>query len=167
MLEQYCGYHRSGNEVMYNGKTGELMNSTIFMGVVYYYRLKHMVDDKIHSRDHGPMQILTKQPSEGRARDGGLRFGEMERDCMLAHGTVQFLKERMFDNSDKYLFYVCKQCGAIANVNRRKFIYRCPYCTNCNRFAQVQVPYASKLFIQELMSMSIIPRLFTTPNNSL
>jgi DNA-directed RNA polymerase II subunit RPB2 len=165
MLERYCGYHRSGNEVMYNGKTGELMNTTIFMGVVYYYRLKHMVDDKIHSRDHGPMQILTKQPSEGRSRDGGLRFGEMERDCMLAHGTVQFLKERMFDNSDKYLFYVCKQCGAIANVNRRKFIYRCPYCSNCNRFAQVQVPYASKLFIQELMSMSIIPRLFTNINN--
>jgi DNA-directed RNA polymerase II subunit RPB2 len=162
MLEEYTGYHRSGNEVMYNGKTGEMIHTSIFLSIVFYYRLKHMVDDKMHSRDHGPMQLLTKQPSEGRARDGGLRFGEMERDCMLGHGTIQFLKERMFDNSDKYLFYVCKECGAIANVNRRAFIYKCPYCDNTSHFAQVQVPYASKLFIQELMSMSIIPRLFTT-----
>jgi DNA-directed RNA polymerase II subunit RPB2 len=161
ILTKKCGLHSSGTEVMYNGKTGEQMKAYIFIGPTFYYRLKHLVEDKVHSRSTGPYQLLTRQPAEGRSRDGGLRIGEMERDCMLAHGTVQFLKERMFDNSDKYLTYVCQNCGFIAIANSQKNIYKCNYCDHSTGFSQVQIPYASKLLIQELMSMAITPRLFT------
>lgn len=161
ILTKKCGLHSSGTEVMYNGKTGEQMKANIFVGPTFYYRLKHLVEDKVHSRATGPYQLLTRQPAEGRSRDGGLRIGEMERDCMLAHGSVQFLKERMFDNSDKYLTYVCQNCGFIAIANSQKNIYKCNYCDHSTGFSQVQIPYASKLLIQELMSMAITPRLFT------
>lgn len=114
-----------------------------------------------NSRSTGPYQLLTKQPAEGRSRDGGLRMGEMERDCMLAHGAVDFLKERMFDSSDKFLFYVCKDCGVIAIANPSKNIFKCNYCDNTTNFAKVLVPYATKLLWQELMSMSIAPRMIT------
>ena len=97
------------------------------MGPTYYQRLKHMVIDKIHSRASGPVVQLTRQPAEGRSRDGGLRFGEMERDCMLSHGTVQFLKERLFDSSDKYQFHLCKKSGLIAVANSQKNIYKSLY----------------------------------------
>jgi len=115
-----------------------------------------------NSRAYGPNQLLTRQPSEGRSRDGGLRFGEMERDCMLAHGTVGFLKERTFDNSDKFLFYLCKKCGLIAVGNREKNIFKCTFCDNQTEFAKVHVPYASKLLFQEIMAMGIAPRMFTS-----
>ena len=106
------------------------MNVKIFMGPTYYQRLKHLVADKIHSRSHGPIVQLTRQPSEGRARDGGLRFGEMERDCMISHGTVQFLKERMLDVSDNYRLFVCMKCNTTAIVNPDKDIYICKKCNN-------------------------------------
>lgn len=101
------GYHSRGLEVMYHGHTGRKLQAQVYFGPTYYQRLKHMVDDKIHSRARGPVQILTRQPVEGRSRDGGLRFGEMERDCMISHGMAGFLKERMFDASDAYRLHVC------------------------------------------------------------
>ena len=124
-------------------------------------KLNHMVEDKIHSRSTGPMVLLTRQPAEGRARDGGLRFGEMERDCMIAHGSLQFLKERMIDVSDNYRAFICKHCGLIAPVNPEESIYMCNKCKNYVDFAEVRIPYACKLLIQELESMSIAPRILT------
>ena len=162
ILQKECGFSNTGKEIMYCGKTGRMMKAKIFMGPTFYYKLKHMVKDKIHSRSSGPYQLLTRQPAEGRSRDGGHRFGEMERDVMLAHGTVQFLKERLFDSSDKYQYHLCKTSGLIAVANSQKNIYKSLYDKkNTTEFAKVQIPYASKLFMQELMSMSIAPRLFT------
>jgi len=155
------GYQKEGNEAMYNGHTGRKLEALLFLGPTYYQRLKHMVDDKIHSRARGPVQILTRQPTEGRSRDGGLRFGEMERDCMISHGAARFLKERLFDASDAYNVYVCCRCGlfAIADLTRNK--YECKGCDNTTEIARVCIPYACKLLFQELMAMMIAPRMIT------
>jgi len=154
-----CGYQLRGNEVLYNGHTGRKMEAQIFIGPTYYQRLKHMVDDKIHSRARGPLQILTRQPVEGRSRDGGLRFGEMERDCMISHGASQFLKERLFDQSDAYKVHVCDICGLIAIADLRKNSFECRGCKNKQQVSQVNIPYACKLLFHELMSMCIAPRM--------
>ncbi|KAH6785548.1 hypothetical protein C2S51_038003 [Perilla frutescens var. frutescens] len=156
-----CGYQMRGFETMYNGHTGRVLTSMIFLGPTYYQRLKHMVDDKIHSRGRGPVQILTRQPAEGRSRDGGLRFGEMERDCMIAHGAAHFLKERLFDQSDAYRVHVCERCGMIAIANLKKHSFECRGCKNKTDIVQINIPYACKLLLQELMSMAISPRLLT------
>jgi DNA-directed RNA polymerase II subunit RPB2 len=160
-LENQGGFERYGNEVLYNGITGKQLDVKLFIGPTYYQRLKHMVEDKAHSRSTGPKVMLTRQPPEGRSRDGGLRFGEMERDCMIAHGTLQFLKERMMDVSDNYKVYICNDCGLITQVNPEQNISRCKKCKNYINFAEVRMPYACKLLIQELESMSIVPRLIT------
>jgi len=154
------GYHRDGNETLYNGHTGEPLPAKIFIGPTYYQRLRHMVDDKIHSRARGPVQVLTRQPTEGRARDGGLRFGEMERDCIIAHGAATFLKDRLFDQSDADRIHVCDLCGLIAVANLKKKTYSCSACENTTEISQVHVPYAAKLLFQELQSMLIAPRMF-------
>jgi DNA-directed RNA polymerase II subunit RPB2 len=115
-LLENAGYQKRGFEIMYNGHTGKKMRVQVFLGPTYYQRLRHMVDDKIHARARGPLQILTRQPVEGRARDGGLRFGEMERDCMIAHGAAAFLKERLFTVSDAYTVHVCDICGLMSPI---------------------------------------------------
>ena len=165
------GYESYGNELMYNGLTGEQFETNIFIGPVFYQRLKHMVNDKQHSRAIGPMVNLTRQPAEGRSRDGGFRIGEMERDVMLAHGVSSFCKERMFDVSDKYSVHVCKKCGMIAayndgNNNRISSntdftIHLCKTCGNKTDFALVNMPYAYKLLSQELQTINVVPRIIT------
>lgn len=155
-------YHSRGFEVMYNGHTGRKLVAQVFFGPTYYQRLRHMVDDKIHSRARGPTQILTRQPVEGRARDGGLRFGEMERDCMIAHGASAFLKERLFDVSDPFRVHVCDICGLMTVVAKlKKNNFECKNCNNKNKISQIYLPYAAKLLFQELWSMNIAARLYT------
>ncbi|TIC65629.1 beta and beta-prime subunits of DNA dependent RNA-polymerase [Wallemia mellicola] len=150
------GYQKRGLEVMYNGHTGRKLQAQVYIGPTYYQRLKHMVDDKIHARARGPVQILTRQPVEGRSRDGGLRFGEMERDCMIAHGVAAFLKERLFDASDAYRLHVCDLCGMTAIANLKKQTFECRACRNKTDISQIHVPYAAKLLFQELQSMEFI-----------
>lgn len=153
------GYHSYGNEILYNGQTGEMMEAEIFMGPTFYQRLKHMVIDKKHSRARGPIVSLTRQPCEGRARDGGLRVGEMERDCMLCHGAAAFTKERLMDVSDPFPTGICKSCGTLAIVNEKEGIYQCGSCGNKTEFVEKTIPYAMKLWVQELEAMHIVPRI--------
>jgi DNA-directed RNA polymerase beta subunit len=158
-LLETTGLERYGNEIMYNGRTGEQIKTEIFIGPTYYQRLKHMVADKIHSRgSNGPIVMLTRQCSEGRARGGGLRLGEMERDCFIGHGTASFLKEKMLDCADNYRVFICKECGMIANVNPDKNIYKCNYCKNATNIVQIRIPYAFKLLTQELYTMNVVMR---------
>ena len=161
ILTTYCGMDDCGNEVLYNGLTGEQLLVNIFIGPTFYQRLKHMVVDKYHSRSTGPVVLLTRQPAEGRTRDGGLRFGEMERDCIISHGASAFLKERLLDVSDNYKVFVCNKCYMIGSVNEKKNIYKCDHCSNTTEFNEIRLPYACKLLLQELISMSIVPRLIT------
>jgi DNA-directed RNA polymerase II subunit RPB2 len=156
-----CGYEAYGNELLYDGCTGTQTECSVFMGPVFYQRLKHMVNDKVHSRSTGPMVNLTRQPAEGRSRDGGLRFGEMERDCMISHGASRFTKGRMYDASDKYSVHVCKKCGLIACYNDEMEIHICRTCENKTDFAYVEIPYSCKLLFQELNVMNIAPRILT------
>jgi DNA-directed RNA polymerase II subunit RPB2 len=169
LLEE-LGYNRNGYEKLYDGRTGKAMNSEIFIGPVYYQRLKHMVNDKIHGRARGPRTMTTRQPPEGRSRDGGLRFGEMERDCVISHGMSRFLKERMMETADAYTAHVCDKCGLFAQrmirkdssqFIRKSDVFWCPSCRNKTDVSKVRLPYAFKLMIQELMSMNIAPRIRT------
>jgi DNA-directed RNA polymerase II subunit RPB2 len=167
---QKLGYESYGNEIMYDGLTGQQMETSVFIGPVYYQRLKHMVNDKVHSRATGPMVSLTHQPAEGRSRAGGLRIGEMERDVLIAHGATRVCKERLFDASDKYQVNVCKKCGMIAAFNDghddTRFhvgsdftIHSCKTCGNKTDFALVDMPYANKLMFQELQTINVVPRI--------
>ena len=155
------GYEANGNEILYSGLTGEQIECNVFMGPVFYQRLKHMVNDKQHSRSIGPMVNLTRQPAEGRSRDGGLRFGEMERDGMISHGASRFTKGRMYDASDKYQVFVCKKCGLIASYNDELHIHHCRTCDNRVDFSYVEIPYSCKLLFQELITMNVVPRMIT------
>ncbi len=156
------GHEKHGNEILYNGFTGEQLHTQIFMGPTYYQRLKHMSGDKIHSRSSGPIVTMTRQPAEGRSAHGGLRFGEMERDCMIAHGTSNFLRERMMDVSDKYHIFICSECNLQAVANPETNIYECKNCNNYKKFKRVNIPYSCKLLVQELQCMSIAPRFLTS-----
>lgn len=168
---QKLGYESYGNELLYNGLTGEQLETNIFIGPVFYQRLKHMVNDKQHSRSIGPMVNLTRQPAEGRSRDGGFRIGEMERDVMLAHGMSRFCRERLYDASDKYSAYTCKKCGMIACYNdgtpSRLYVkddftvHHCKTCNNTTEFSRVEIPYSFKLLSQELQTINVVPRIIT------
>jgi DNA-directed RNA polymerase II subunit RPB2 len=180
-----CGYHSTGNEILYSGMTGEQLEAEIFMGPTYYMRLKHMVKDKINFRARGPNAALTRQPVGGRANDGGLRIGEMERDSVIAHGASGFLKESMMDRGDNYFMAVCNTTGMMAIYNPAKNIFFSPKAdgpvkfvssldgkemniqtvTKFGRsFSVVNVPYSFKLLIQELQAMNLQLRLITEDN---
>jgi len=154
-----AGYDPNAREVMYDGKTGKLIDRPVAVGVVFYQRLYHMVADKMHARATGKVQLLTRQPTEGKARQGGLRFGEMERDCLVGHGAAALIRDRMLYNSDYYTMYVCAICGHIGWYNRRKRALECPIHGTEGDVRPVKVPYAFKLLLQEITSMVIKPEI--------
>ena len=159
---QANGLNRHCDDILYNPFTGEQIHTNIFFGPTYYQRLKHMVKDKIHSRSaNGPIILLTRQPTEGRAREGGLRLGEMEVECSWAHGSLSFLKERLLECSDNYRLFVCKNCCNLSNVNEDKKIFKCYQCGNTTDFSQIRIPYACKLLFQEIEAMSINTKFIT------
>ena len=181
------GYHSSGNEILYNGMTGEQIDSHIFIGPNYYMRLKHMVKDKVNYRARGPRTALTRQPVSGRANDGGLRIGEMERDVLISHGISNFLTESMVDRGDKCYLAVCNLSGMTAIYNPDKNLFMSPmadgpiqfstsvdgktvaidHVTRFGRnFSVVAIPYTLKLLIQELQTINVQLRIITEDNIS-
>lgn len=161
ILRDKLGMEPYGNEILYNGYTGRMIETSIFTGPVYYQRLRHCSADKIHSRSSGPLVMLTRQPAEGRAREGGLRFGEMERDCVIAHGISEFTKERLMECSDLFRTFSCRDCGLLAITNPREGIWCCRGCGNTTNFSAIEIPYAYKLLLQELETMNISSRIIT------
>jgi DNA-directed RNA polymerase II subunit RPB2 len=181
-----AGFHSSGNQLLYNGMTGEQLAANIFIGPTYYMRLKHMVKDKINYRARGPNTVLTRQPVQGRANDGGLRIGEMERDGVLAHGMSYFLNESFMVRGEKEDYYiaVCNKTGAIAIYNESRNLFLSPAADgpikfntnpdgsqsilNLSRFGRsfsiLKVPYSFKLLMQELQVMNVQMRIITEDN---
>jgi DNA-directed RNA polymerase subunit B len=158
ILEKY-GFKSTGKEVMYDGRTGKKFNAEVYIGVVYYQKLHHMVADKIHSRARGQVQMLTKQPTEGRARGGGLRFGEMERDCLIAYGASMMLKDRLLEESDKAEVNICERCGLLAYYDVKQRRYVCRVDGDRAKISSVVIAYAFKLLLQEMISLNVAPRL--------
>ena len=150
------GYNYAGKDYLTSGITGEPLKAYVFMGPVFYQKLKHMVLDKMHARPRGPRAQLTRQPTEGRSRDGGLRLGEMERDCLIGYGASNLLLERLMYSSDVYNATVCQKCGLLAYPGK------CTYCENVGldyTLTTIKMPYAAKLLFQELQAMNIVPKV--------
>lgn len=147
------GLNYTGKDILYSGTNGEPLDAYIFSGPVFYMKLKHMVLDKAHARARGPRAVLTRQPTEGRSRDGGLRLGEMERDCLIAYGASNLIMERLMHSSDAFSANVCMSCGLLQYQNW------CQYCRSGEKVADIRLPYACKLLFQELQSMNVLPRL--------
>lgn len=181
----HCGFHSSGNEMLYNGMTGEQLEAAVYIGPNYYMRLKHMVKDKVNYRAKGPRMMLTRQPVSGRANDGGLRIGEMERDVMIAHGATDFLRESMLDRGDNYYMAVCNKTGAIAIYNPEKNLFMSPMADGPLRYVEsldgkhlnveqitkhgrsfsvVKVPYVFKLLMHELQTINVKMSIITEDN---
>ncbi len=157
VLEEH-GFKYTGQETLYDGTSGKMLFAKIFIGINYYQRLHHLVSLKMHARSRGPVQMLTHQPTEGRAREGGLRLGEMERDCFIGFGAASLLRERMIDSSDKTVELVCAECGSVAvhdKVKNRKY---CPVCESSST-NEVEMSYAFKLLLDEIKSIGIFPKL--------
>lgn len=167
---QKHGYHAMGKQTMISGTTGEMMPMQIFMGPCYYQQLRHMSADKVHSRAVGPRAILTRQPTEGRNRDGGIRTGEMEKDAFIAHGAGFALRDRLSDNSDATPVVICRSCGCIAEHRHStrfgKGLYQKPFCRGCRQkpckgfnCVTIPVPFATILLMRELEALHIIPKI--------
>ncbi len=150
------GFRPDGKEVLYNGITGEKLDALIFTGPIFYQKLHHMVANKIHSRGRGPVTLLTKQPTEGRAKEGGLRLGEMEKDCLIAHGAALLLQERF--SSDRTTIPICKNCGLVAIYDRVKGKKYCPVCKKSD-IIDVDISYAFKLMLDELKCLCLYPKI--------
>ena len=157
------GFDKHGDEILYNGFTGKQIDTQIFIGPTFYFRLKHMVAEKMHARDIGPKVSLTRQPTAGRRKGGGLRIGEMERDSVLSHGISKFMKESMTIRSDDYKWPVCQNCGTLAiyNPNKNNYILECRNCNSNKNIVEVHTPYCFKLLVQELETMGLQMRLNT------
>ncbi len=155
------GFRENGTETMYDGETGEQLMAKIYIGNMYYMKLKHMVQNKLHSRARGPIQLLTRQPTEGRSKEGGLRLGEMEKDTFVAHGASLLLKER-FD-SDSTVVPVCENCGMVAVYNEFKDQSYCPSCGDNVEISDVEISYAFKLMLDELKSLGVYPSMKLKP----
>lgn len=156
------GFNYCGKDFLMSGISGEPLEGYIFMGPVYYQKLKHMVLDKMHARARGPRMVLTRQPTEGRSRDGGLRLGEMERDCLIAYGASLLLLERLMISSDKFEVHVDKRTGLLGYYSAARGCAVSPVDKSAENMATVTIPYACKLLFQELQGMNIVPRLRLT-----
>lgn len=163
------GFTPSGKERMICGKTGRVLEAAVFTGPIFYQRLRQMVDDKYHARSRGQRQVMTRQATEGRAREGGFRLGEMERDCIAGNGCAYIMKDRFLEQSDDYITVVCAGCGLIAEParaitsRRKRSMVRAarPYCRNCRTSEgvyKVRLPYNYKLLFQEVMGMGVAMR---------
>lgn len=156
-----CRFQGSGSECMYNGTTGKRLDTLISIGATFYQRLDHMVEDKIKYRGSGgPVDVLTRQPVKNRKNMGGVKFGEMERDCMIGHGASATLKERYFLLSDPYTMYICAPCRRPSSIDKTRSHF-CSFCNSDKYVVQIRIPYACKLLWQELMSMGVLVTLDT------